>query len=185
MVISSNDQDQSETNAQNLVINQPIQTNDTIETERDIVDASTEHSLTAQEQSQLEEHINSQGRVEEENDINWEIVENGETNLAENIEEWSTNAFEDTAESWHNLVSHHIPGPHLISGRRTNRFSHTDDDNTYGVEIRELLSRYFSFSNSFSIFNFKPSDSIDISMLLLFREQFQISMYMCTYLVPC
>lgn len=147
MEMSSNDQDQSETDAHNLVVNQSIPTNDAIETERNILDVSNEQSLTAQDESQVEEHTNSQQRVEEETDISWELVENRETNLAENIEEWSQNAFEDTAESWHNLVSHHIPGPHLVSGRRTNTFSQTDDDSTYGVEIRELLSRYLPFSN--------------------------------------
>ncbi|KAF3319774.1 Protein neuralized [Carex littledalei] len=141
MEMSSNDHDQSETDAHNLVVNQSILTNDTIETERNILDVSNEQSLTAHEESEVEEHTNSQQRVEEETDISWELVDNGETNLAENIEEWSQNAFEDTAESWHNLVSHHIPGPHLDSGRRTNNFSQTDDDSTYGIEIRELLSR--------------------------------------------
>ncbi|XP_078155672.1 uncharacterized protein LOC144551545 [Carex rostrata] len=141
MEMSSNDQDQSETDAHNLAVNQLIPTNDAIETERNILHVSNEQSLTDQDESQVEEHTNSQQRVEEETDISWELVENGETNLAENIEEWSQNAFEDTAESWHNLVSHHIPGPHLVSGRRINNFSQTDDDSTYGVEIRELLSR--------------------------------------------
>jgi hypothetical protein len=150
MAVSSNDLDQSETNAQNLV-NQPIQTNDTIETQRNTAVVSTE-ILTTQEESLAEEHSNSRGRVDEETGLSWEIVVNRETNMAENIEEWSPNAFEETVESWHSLVSHHITGPHLVSGRRTNRFSHTDDDRTYGVEIRELLSRYFPFSNSFIIF---------------------------------
>jgi hypothetical protein len=151
MAVSSNDLDQSETNAQNLV-NQPIQTNDTIETQRNTAVVSTEQILTTQEESLAEEHSNSQGRVDEETGLSWEIVVNRETNMAENIEEWSPNAFEETVESWHSLVSHHITGPHLVSGRRTNRFSHTDDDSTYGVEIRELLGRYFPFSNSFIIF---------------------------------
>jgi hypothetical protein len=177
VAVSSNDQDQSETNAQNLV-NQPIQPNDTIETERNTADVSTEQSLTTQEESLAEEHTNSHGRVEEETDISWEMVENGETNLTENVEEWSPNAFENTAESWHSLVSHHITGPHLVSGQRTNMFSHTDDDSTYGLEIRELLSRCFLLSNSFIIFYFNPGHKIDRYMLLIFQGT--ISNFSCT-----
>ncbi|KAJ4803007.1 RING/U-box superfamily protein [Rhynchospora pubera] len=141
MEVPSNNQNQSEINTQNPVVNLPIQTDDTIERGNTVPDVSTEQSLTAQGANHVEEHTSSQGRVEEETDISWEVVENGEPNLEENIEEWSQNAFEDTAESWQNLLSHHIPGPHLVSGQITNRFSDTDDDATYGVEIRELLSR--------------------------------------------
>ncbi|KAJ3689805.1 hypothetical protein LUZ61_018969 [Rhynchospora tenuis] len=141
-IVLSNDQNQSISNTHNPIVDRPIQTDDTIESDSTVPDVNIEQSLTAQDENHVEEeNSSSQGRVEQEADINWEVVENGEPNLDENIEEWSQNAFEDTAESWHNLISHHIPGPHLVSGRITNRFSQTDDDTTYGVEIRELLSR--------------------------------------------
>lgn len=99
--------------------------------------------------SVLEDNISEEPHANWQETINqiWppNAVENeaGE-HVREAQEDWIEHGSNDPAENWQDQF---VPSEseRLTSIRRINRFIPPDDENVYSMELRELLSRYFSF----------------------------------------
>ncbi|XP_073002076.1 uncharacterized protein [Typha latifolia] len=168
--ISNNDYSQSQANTQNTEVLQPNETHETVDTDSSMPNIDVVHDdLVAQEQNWQEvdtrnlesnwqqSHESFSGShigTEDESDINLEENmghqwsretledEDGEnSDQLEANEQWNEDDSQETVVNWQERNPNPPASEHSIPSRRINRFNPPDDDNVYGLEIRELLSR--------------------------------------------
>nr|CAD1835149.1 unnamed protein product [Ananas comosus var. bracteatus] len=149
-----------QTNVQNTEVHPQTEVHTTVEIpNRSISNVdSVQRDSVSQEQNWREEEygagLHERGGTEEEPVMNWrenvdhewarEIPEDedGENSHFQEVnEDWHEDDTRESVTNWQEVILDPPTGEQSIPSRRISRFSLPDDDNVYGMELRELLSR--------------------------------------------